>query len=317
MVGGMAGARPCAAKSALRNAGILPYGIGFNTVTRMSMLARPLLTADHVTCRVPKTVARPKDEAVTLPTLFRRWHRGGRASETDGALRTLFADLSFTLDAGDIVDLVGPSGAGKSTLLTAIAQLNPHAEADLALDGTPATAMSPELWRRQVAYLPQRPTLTGATVREAVLMPFGLRVHRKAADGSPLGEREPDEATLRRTLDVVGCSDIELDRPAQDLSVGQQARVCLLRTLLTEPKVMLADEVDAGLDEENADKVGAILAYAAEHKGMAIVRVRHRSADGRANRTLRLDGGTLTEERAQHDPQQETSRKDGSERSER
>ncbi|WP_169276217.1 ABC transporter ATP-binding protein [Bifidobacterium moraviense] len=271
----------------------------------MNTHTRLVLSAAHVTCRVPRTVAKAAaDGEVTLPTLFRHLHRRGAGAAAAGAsdeggaetLRTLFADLAFSLDAGDIVDLVGPSGAGKSTLLTAIAQLNPHAEAELTLEGTPSTAMSPELWRRQVAYLPQRPTLTGATVREAVLMPFTLRVHRKAADGSSLAERRPDEATLRRTLDVVGCTDIELDRPPQDLSVGQQARVCLLRTLLTAPKVMLADEVDAGLDEENADKVGAILAYAAEHKGMAIVRVRHRSADGRANRTLRLAGGTLTEE---------------------
>lgn len=107
----------------------------------------------------------------------------------------------------------------------------------------------------------QLPTLTGATVREAILMPFTLRVHRKGEDGSSLDERRPDEGTLRRTLDIVGCSDIELERPPQDLSVGRQARVCLLRTLLTGPRVMLADEVDAGLDEENADKVGGILGF--------------------------------------------------------
>ncbi|WP_236023616.1 ABC transporter ATP-binding protein [Bifidobacterium miconis] len=213
-------------------------------------------------------------------------------------MKTIFSDLSFSLSSGDIVDLVGPSGSGKSTLLTTIAQLNPHANADLTLEGVPASRMSPERWRREVAYLPQRPTLTGATVREAILMPFSLRVHRVADDGSPLEERRPDEATLRRTLDNVGCSDIELERSPQDLSVGQQARVCLLRTLLTLPKVMLADEVDAGLDDENADKVGEILAYAAREKGMAIVRVRHRSADGRATRTLHLEAGALTEIKA-------------------
>ena len=259
---------------------------------------RPLLSVSRLTCRVPKTAAVPEGGKVQLPTLFRR--RNVSAASTgaaEGGLRTLFADLAFTLDAGDIVDLIGPSGTGKSTLLTAVARLNPHATATLTLDGRPSDDMSPELWRRQVAYLPQRPTLTGATVREAILMPFTLRVHRKAEDGSSLDECRPDEGTLRRTLDTVGCADIELDRPSQDLSVGQQARVCLLRTLLTEPKVMLADEVDAGLDEENADKVGGMLAYAAGHKGMAIVRVRHRAADGRANRTLVLRDGALTEPR--------------------
>ncbi|MCH9275509.1 ATP-binding cassette domain-containing protein [Bifidobacterium amazonense] len=249
-----------------------------------------LLEVTHATCRMPKVTVQT-DEPLRLPSLFRRTDKHPETRE----MKTIFTDLSFSLSSGDIVDLVGPSGSGKSTLLTTIAQLNPHASADLTLAGAPASRMSPERWRREVAYLPQRPTLTGATVREAILMPFSLRVHRVADDGSSLEERRPDEATLRRTLDNVGCSDIELERSPQDLSVGQQARVCLLRTLLTLPKVMLADEVDAGLDEENADKVGEILAYAAREKGMAIVRVRHRAADGRATRTLHLEAGVLTE----------------------
>ncbi|WP_239512359.1 ABC transporter ATP-binding protein [Bifidobacterium aerophilum] len=257
----------------------------------METSIQPLFTAEHATCRMPKTTTAAADDAVRLPSLFRGFAR----AHDDVEFRTIFSDVAFTLRRGDIVDLVGPSGAGKSTLLTTVAQLNPYASADLTLDGTPSTAMTPERWRREVAYLPQRPTLTGASVREAILMPFTLRVHRFADDGSSLAERRPDEATLRRTLNTVGCSDIELERPPQDLSVGQQARVCLLRTLLTLPKVMLADEVDAGLDEENADKVGEILAYAAREKGMAIVRVRHRAADGRATRTLHLEAGMLTE----------------------
>ena len=53
----------------------------------------------------------------------------------------------------------------------------------------------------------------------------------------------------------------------------------LARTLLTSPKVLLADEVDAGLDDENADKVASIMAQAAE-RGMAVIRIRHRPPDG-------------------------------------
>ena len=59
----------------------------------------------------------------------------------------------------------------------------------------------------------------------------------------------------------------------------------LARTLLTSPKVLLADEVDAGLDDENADKVASIMAQAAE-RGMTVIRIRHRPPDGRATRTL-------------------------------
>ena len=58
--------------------------------------------------------------------------------------------------------------------------------------------------------------------------------------------------------------------------------------------VLLADEVDAGLDDDNAEKVARILAKAAAD-GMAIVRIRHRPPDGRATRVIRLANGTLTQ----------------------
>ena len=90
----------------------------------------------------------------------------------------------------------------------------------------------------------------------------------------------------------MGCEDIDLERAPHDLSGGQTARVALARTLLTDPKVLLADEVDAGLDDDNAAKVATIMADAAT-RGMAIIRIRHRPPDGRATRTLMLDAGRL------------------------
>ncbi len=239
------------------------------------------LVVEHASCRVPQH---------TADIHASHNHNDGANSDDN---KTIFHDLAFELHAGQIVDFVGPSGSGKSTLLTAIARLNPYATADMTLDGADAASMTPERWRRLVAYVPQRPTLIGDTVREAIMMPYSLRVHQRADDSSLPEERRPSEETLRRTLDEVGCGDIELDRPPQELSVGQQARVCLLRTLLTGPKVLLADEVDAGLDDENADKVGRMLAHAAG-RNMAIMRVRHRAADGRADRTLRLRNGVLS-----------------------
>ncbi|KAB8294347.1 ABC transporter ATP-binding protein [Bifidobacterium avesanii] len=262
-----------------------------NTVTPI------VLEAAHVTCTVPQP-AHAAPAKSPRPRAVRPWRRGASGdarSESHAAPgKTVFRDLSFTVHGGDIVDLIGPSGSGKSTLLTTLALLNPHATATLTLDGTDSAAMTPERWRRLVAYLPQRPTLIGETVRDAITLPFTLKVHQRDDAGAAVREPVPDEGMIRRTLDRVGCDDIELERPPQDLSVGQQARVCMLRTLLTKPRVMLADEVDAGLDDENADRVADILAYAA-HQGMAIIRVRHRPADGRATRTWRLADGTLTE----------------------
>lgn len=280
--------------------------------------------------------------------------------------RVIFEGLSFAIEAGEIVDLVGPSGSGKSSLLTAFARLNPYATGTLALQGRDANDFTPQQWRREVAYLPQKPILPGRTVAEAIRLPFSLSIRadaEDAADGGKTGTAAADanksadgmqargdggdganshaggtggdggdgnadagttvntglrighigigrkflalfrnneeqarrllpDQRIRMTLDAMGCDDIDLDRPPHDLSGGQAARVSLARTLLTGPKVLLADEVDAGLDDENAEKVADIMATAAA-RGMAIVRIRHRPPDGRASRIVTLADGVL------------------------
>ena len=232
---------------------------------------------------------------------------------------TIFEDLSFDVDRGQIVDLVGPSGSGKSSLLTAFALLNPHADGTFTLDGADSSSFSLQQWRRNVAYLPQKPMLMGDSVADTIRLPRTLAVRRAdeasapddhAATGKKTSARRgrfsrlfrseqsqaklalPDQL-IRNTLDAMGCEDIDLARAPHDLSGGQAARVSLARTLLTRPAVLLADEVDAGLDDDNADKVASIMASAAA-KGMAIVRIRHRPPDGRATRIVTLSSGRLS-----------------------
>ena len=233
--------------------------------------------------------------------------------------RTIFEDLSFDVDRGQIVDLVGPSGSGKSSLLTAFALLNPHADGTFTLDGADSSSFSLQQWRRNVAYLPQKPMLMGDSVADTIRLPWTLAVRRAdeasapddhAATGKKTSARRgrfsrlfrseqsqaklalPDQL-IRNTLVAMGCEDIDLARAPHDLSGGQAARVSLARTLLTRPAVLLADEVDAGLDDDNADKVASIMASAAA-RGMAIVRIRHRPPDGRATRIVTLSSGRLS-----------------------
>ena len=200
--------------------------------------------------------------------------------------RNLFEGVSMQLRASEIVDLRGESGAGKSSLLTALAQLNPRAHATLQLHGKDSVQYSVQEWRRSVAYVPQTSTLIGGNVAEVIRAPWLLRVRRNRH------ENPPQDHALREALERVGCADIELSRPASALSGGQSARVSLLRALLTKPDVLLADEVDAGLDDDNAARVSQMLVEAAA-QGMAICRIRHRSPDGLATRTLMLAGGRL------------------------
>ena len=198
----------------------------------------------------------------------------------DGERRTIFSGLSFAIEPGEIVDLVGPSGAGKSSLLTAFARLNPRASGDLRLDGRSADDFTPQQWRAQVAYLPQKPVLLGETVAQAIRLPFTLAIRQSARTKQGPRRISPTDALpdgrIRETLDNMGCADIDLNRPPHDLSGGQAARVSLARTLLTRPKVLLADEPMSAIDV--AARVRILESFEAIRNAepdMAIIMVSH------------------------------------------
>lgn len=206
----------------------------------------------------------------------------------------IFSGVSFSLHAGEVMDLTGPSGSGKSSLLTCIAQLNPRAWATLRLEGRDSSTFSFQEWRHLVAYLPQKSLLPGDTVADAIRLPYTFTASRRAT--------APTDDDIRVALDAVGLGDIELGRDPHDLSGGQSARVSMLRTMLTHPKVVLADEVDAGLDDDSSAIVARYMVRMAHQSGMAMIRVRHRPPDGLADVKAVLSGGTLTVEGGAHTP---------------
>jgi len=205
-------------------------------------------------------------------------------SGDDGDVRVLDG-VSLELPAGVVTDVIGPSGSGKTTLLRALARLLPDMAGSLELDGVAASVIPGSQWRTAVALLPQKPAIVGGSVRDNLLLPWTLKVRHGAAP--------PDDTALRAALDRVAL-DVALDRDASRLSVGQQARVALVRTLLTRPRVLLLDEPDAALDELSAAAVSELTRDFAENGG-AVVRVRHHRSDDIAHRRLRLVGGSLAE----------------------
>jgi len=205
----------------------------------------------------------------------------------DAGLLRVLDGVDLTLDPGTLCDVVGPSGSGKTTLLLALARLLPGAAGTLTLDGAPATSIDPRLWRASVAYLPQRSALLPGSVEHNLTLPWRLKIRS--------GATAPDAASLRSALDRVHLADVGLERDVERLSEGQSARIALLRTVLTAPRVLLLDEPDAALDEASAAEVGRLTREFADGGG-AVVRVRHHLSDGLATRRLRLSGGHLTEE---------------------
>jgi putative ABC transport system ATP-binding protein len=198
----------------------------------------------------------------------------------------VFSGVDLEVASGTLTDIIGPSGSGKTTLLLALARLLGDTAGDLTLDGADASTIDPRVWRTRVAYLPQRASLVPGTVGENLTFPWLLKVRA--------GQSPPATKALRAALDGVGLDDVALDRDVSRLSVGQAARIALLRTILTGPDVLLLDEPDASLDDASAAQVARMTADFVESGG-AVVRVRHARTDAGADRRYRLDDGRLTE----------------------
>jgi len=194
--------------------------------------------------------------------------------------------VALDVAGGEVVDVVGPSGAGKTTLLRALARLLPDVTGELLVDGAPAAEISPQRWRTLVSLVPQKPAIVAGSVRDNLVLPWQLKVRAQ--------EHVPSDDELRARLDSVGMRDVALERDAGRLSVGQQARVALLRVVLTGPRALLLDEPDAALDDASAAEVAHITSEFALAGG-AVVRVRHQRTDLLASRRLRLSNGALTE----------------------
>ncbi len=230
------------------------------------------------------SVGDPATAATGHALLEARGLRAVRAGD-DGPVAVLDG-VDFDARRGELVEISGPSGAGKTTLLLALARLLPGVEGELRLAGAPAQEIQPRRWRLRVALLPQRAVLVSGTVAENLALPWRLAARSEL--------KEPPCESLRAALDSVGMFDVALERDAARLSVGQAARIALLRVLLTRPEVLLLDEPDASLDDDSASAVARLTAsFVAE--GGSVVRVSHVRADAAATRRLRLDSGGVTE----------------------
>lgn len=205
----------------------------------------------------------------------------------DDAIVRVLDDVTISVAPREIVDVAGASGAGKSTLLRALTRLLPISRGELFLDGRPAADIPPSEWRAAVALLPQKPAMVAGDVRSNLLLPWTLKV--RAQHPAPTAD------ALREGLDALELDAISLDRDVARLSVGQQARVALLRVMLTEPAVLLLDEPDAALDMASALAVMSGVRLFVD-KGGSVLRVRHRETDGLASRRLNLSCGRLVEE---------------------
>ena len=211
----------------------------------------------------------------------------GPFSALDGEGRVLFDGASLALGAGQCVALEGPSGGGKSTLLRHVVGLAWAPEAGRRLDGAAYEGAQLPAWRARVTLVAQDAPMVAGTLRDNLALPFSMRAGR---------ERPFSEAEAARLLAAVGLARLPLEREVRTLSGGERHRVALVRGLLWDPTVLVADEPLAGLDPDAADACFELLLGFARRRDRLLLSVFHDpQRNKRAGRRLRLAGGRLEE----------------------
>jgi len=162
--------------------------------------------------------------------------------------------INLDVHRGKVTALIGPSGCGKTTLLRCLNRLSEltkgaNVSGHIRLEGQEILDMDPMLLRRQVGMVFQKPNPFPMSVRENVL--YGIKAAKLAVD-----QAEVVKASLGKAAIWDELKD-RLEDNAFRLSVGQQQRVCIARTLATSPSVILMDEPAAALDPSSASKVEA------------------------------------------------------------
>jgi branched-chain amino acid transport system ATP-binding protein len=174
-------------------------------------------------------------------------------------------DVSLTVAPGRITGLIGPNGAGKTTLFAVIAGFVAPSAGRVLLDGIDVTAEPPH-----------RRAVRGIARTFQVVQPFaGLTVRENIAVGAHLRHRARAEALCRAEAIAaeVGLS-AALDQPAAGLTVAGRKRLELARALATEPRLLLLDEVLAGLNpSEIRDMIPVVRGL--RDRGITILMVEH------------------------------------------
>jgi lipoprotein-releasing system ATP-binding protein len=205
----------------------------------------------------------------------------------EGVETPVLRGIDLRLAKGESMAIAGPSGCGKSTLLNIIGTLDRPTRGRVVLDGRDVSALAePELAEvrsRVVGFVFQlHHLLPQCSILENVLVPTLVA---KDAGGA--------EARARKLLERVGLGHRLSHRPGQ-MSGGECQRAAVVRALVNQPKLLLADEPTGSLDRASAEALAQLLSELNREEGVALIYVTHAAElAARTGRVLELRDGRL------------------------
>ncbi|MCC2616738.1 ABC transporter ATP-binding protein [Aestuariibacter halophilus] len=199
-------------------------------------------------------------------------------------------DINLTIAQGDYLSIMGPSGSGKSTLLNMLGLLDVIDEGEYWLEDQPTHQMTEEqrarLRSQHLGFIFQNFQLINRlSAAENVALPLVLAEVPK----------DQRDAMVKDVLSKVGLLERAHHRPGQ-LSGGQLQRVAIARAIVTQPKVILADEPTGNLDQTSGHDIIHLL-ESLNQQGLTLLVVTHDMEMGkRALRKVRMVDGVLSEQ---------------------
>ena len=193
------------------------------------------------------------------------------ASPTSTESVAVLREVTIELQRGESVAIVGPSGSGKSTLLNIMGTLDRPSSGQVLLDGRELSGLDDiqlaAVRNREIGFIFQsHHLLPQCTVLENVLVP--TLANKDAALRNGAVER------ATRLLETVGLGARLTHRPGQ-LSGGERQRVAVVRALINQPKLLLADEPTGALDRASAQTLGDLLVQTNREEGVTLILVTH------------------------------------------
>ncbi len=156
--------------------------------------------------------------------------------------QTLFDGASLHVVDGNKVVVRGASGSGKSSLLKCAVGALPMTSGSVRVDGLELSADTVAEIRGRLAFIGQEPVLGAENVRDALLLPFHFKAH---------SDNTPSEGRISQLLKRLHLSNNILEKPCKRISGGEKQRIAILRALLLDKSIFLADEVTSALDPES------------------------------------------------------------------